>query len=136
MTRKIIATALLLLGMAAGVASAQQVEIVAPGVKPPREAPPIEGIIGPRLQYEITVPDDSRYLPPRPQVHHEPAFIEGASAPTETPTSTGRYGLAGWTSPNASGGGFVSGYRDVTGYFALGFAIEWGGPPPTKRPVR
>ena len=30
----------------------------------------------------------------------------------------------------------ASGNREVTGYFAIGFAFEWGGPPLTKRPVR
>ena len=136
MGRWIVVLSLLLTGLAVGAASAQQVEIVAPSVVPPRESPAIEGIIGPRLQYEITQPDDARYLPPGPRVHHEPAFIEPMSAPTETPTSTGRYGFAGWTSPTAALGGPASGYREITGYFALGFAIEWGGPPPAKRPVR
>jgi len=112
----------------AGVAAAQQFEIKAPA---PTRGHDIDGIIGPSLQYEITQPDDARYLPPGPRVHYEPAFIEPLSAPTET----GRKGVAGWTSPTAAMGGTLSGAREITGYFAIGFAFEWGGPPP-KPPAR
>lgn len=133
MRRWVILASLVLTALATGVAAAQEVEITAPA--PPRDRG-VEGLIGPRLQYEITQPDDSRYLPPGPRVHHEPAFIEPMSVPTENPTSTGRLGFAGWTAPSAAMGGMVSGIREVTGYFALGFAIEWGGPPPMKRPAR
>jgi hypothetical protein len=89
----------------------------------------IDGIIGPGLQYEITQPDDARYLPPGPRVHYDPAFIEPLSVPTET----GRLGAAAWTAPTAAMGGTQSGARDITGYFAIGFAFEWGGPPPKAR---
>ncbi len=112
-----------------GVVGAQQVHITAP--TPPRERG-IEGIVGPELQYELTQPDDARYLPPGPRVHHDPAFIEPLSKATES----GRIGVAGWTSPSAAIGAPASGNREVTGYFAIGFAFEWGGPPLTKRPVR
>ena len=111
-----------------GVASAQQFEIKAPA---PTRGQAIEGIINPGLQYEITQPDDARYLPPGPRVHYEPAFIEPLSSPTET----GRKGVAGWTSPTAAMGGTQSGAREITGYFAIGFAFEWGGPP-LKSPAR
>jgi hypothetical protein len=121
--------ALLLAGLATGVAAAQQVEIRAPA--PPRSLE-IEGIINPGLQYEITRPDDSRYLPPGPRVHYDPAFIE----PLSTPTETGRMGVAAWTAPTAAMGGAQSGAREITGYFAIGFAFEWGGPPTTKPPAR
>ena len=114
--------------LTAGVAAAQQFEIKAPA---PTRGHDIDGIIGPKLQYEITSPDDARYLPPGPRVHYEPAFIEPLSAPTET----GRKGVAGWTSPTAAMGGTQSGAREITGYFAIGFAFEWGGPPP-KTPAR
>jgi hypothetical protein len=124
-----IALAVVLIALGVGEAVAQQVHITAP--TPPRERG-IEGIVGPELQYELTQPDDGRFLPPGPRVHHDPAFIEPLSKATET----GRIGLAGWTSPNAAVGGPLSGNREVTGYFAIGFAFEWGGPPLTKRPVR
>jgi hypothetical protein len=117
------------IGLGAGTAVAQQVNITAPTPRPERG---IDGIIGPELQYELTQPDDARYLPPGPRVHHDPAFIEPLSKATET----GRMGLAGWTSPSAAMGAPASGNKEVTGYFAIGFAFEWGGPPMTKRPVR
>jgi hypothetical protein len=112
----------------AGVAAAQQFEIKAPA---PTRGQAIEGVTKPGLQYEITQPDDARYVPPGPRVHYEPAFIEPLSSPTET----GRKGVAGWTSPTAAMGGTQSGAREITGYFAIGFAFEWGGPPP-KSPAR
>ena len=117
------------IGLGAGGALAQQVNITAPAPRPERG---IDGIVGPELQYEITQPDDARYLPPGPRVHHDPAFIEPLSKATET----GRIGVAGWTSPSAAIGAQATGNKEVTGYFAIGFAFEWGGPPLTKRPVR
>jgi hypothetical protein len=129
MKRYTLPIAVLMIVLAAGVAAAQQqFEIKAPT---PQRGQDIDGIIGPGLQYEITQPDDARYLPPGPRVHYEPAFVEPLSSPTET----GRRGVAGWTSPTAAFGGTQSGAREITGYFAIGFAFEWGGPPP-KAPAR
>ena len=128
MKRCSLLLAVLAVAVTAGAAGAQQFEIKAPA--PPR-GHDIDGIIGPGLQYEITQPDDARYLPPGPRVHYEPAFIEPLSVPTET----GRKGVAGWTAPTAAMGGTQSGAREITGYFAIGFAFEWGGPPP-KAPAR
>lgn len=128
MKRYTLMLAVVAIAASAGVASAQQFEIKAPA---PTRGHAIEGIIGPSLQYEITQPDDARYLPPGPRVHYEPAFIEPLSSPTET----GRKGVAGWTSPTAAMGGTQSGAREITGYFAIGFAFEWGGPP-SKSPAR
>ncbi len=127
----LVAALVLVASLPASVAYAQQVEITAPA--PPRDRAG-EGIIAPGLQYEMTRPDDSSYYPPGPRVHYDPAFIGALSTETETPTTTGRVGFAGWTSPNTPVTSPQSGYRDVTGYFAFGFAVEWGGPP--KRPLR
>jgi hypothetical protein len=129
MKRYLLVLAALLVGLTASVAAAQQVEIKAP---PPTRSPAIDGVIQHGLQYEITQPDDSRYLPPGPRVHYDPAYVEPLSAPTET----GRMGLAAWTAPTAAMGGAQSGAREITGYFAIGFAIEWGGPPPVKARAR
>jgi hypothetical protein len=127
MKRSIAPLSIALLLLTAGVTAAQQqFEIKAPRPQPGQE---IDGIINPGLQYEITQPDDARYLPLGPRVHYEPAFIEPLSVPTET----GRMGVAGWTAPTAALGGTQSGAREVTGYFSLGFAFEWGGPPPKPR---
>jgi hypothetical protein len=109
-----------------GVAAAQQVEIKA---APPPRAEEIDGIINPGLQYEITRPDDFQFVPQTPRVHYDPAFVEPLSVPTET----GRMGIAGWTAPSAAMGGTQSGAREIAGHFAIGFAIEWGGPPPATR---
>jgi hypothetical protein len=130
MRRYSVVLALLVTLALVGVAAAQQVEIKAP---PPPRGNDIDGIINPGLQYEITQPDDSRYMPFGPRVHHDPAFVD----PLSTPTETGRMGVAAWTSPTAAMGGAQSGARDITGYFSIGFAIEWGGPPaPTKARAR
>ena len=129
MKRYALALAFAVTVLTAGVAAAQQqFEIKAPAST---RGQSIEGVTKPGLQYEITQPDDARYLPPGPRVHYEPAFVEPLSAPTET----GRKGVAAWTSPSAAMGGTQSGARDITGYFAIGFAFEWGGPPP-KSPAR
>ena len=129
----VVAVSLLLTGVAAGVAAAQQVDVTAP---PPPLERGVGGIVGPGLQYEITQPDDGSYVPPGPRVHHDPAFIGPLAISTQSPTTTGRMGIAGWTSPSVTVASPASGGREVTGYFALGFAFEWGGPPPSKRPVR
>ena len=105
MKRLTLIFAVLAVVLTAGVAGAQQFEIKAPA---PTRGHDIDGIIGPSLQYEITQPDDARYLPPGPRVHYEPAFIEPLSVPTET----GRKGVAGWTSPTAAMGGTQSGARE------------------------
>ena len=67
------------------------------------------------------------------QVQHDPAFIGPMSKRRETATSTGRFGVAGWVSPNTPVGSPNSGWNEVSGYFALGFSITWDGPPPVRR---
>ena len=122
----IVVAALFAIGLSASVAGAQQVEIKATA---PIKGPEIDGVIQHGLQYEITQPDDARFIPAGPRVHYDPAFVEPLSVPTET----GRMGLAAWTAPTAAMGGTQSGAKDVTGYFAIGFAVEWGGPPPAVK---
>jgi hypothetical protein len=124
-----------LLGLAllsAAPAHAQQVDIAVPAPEPKRE--PL--IIPPGDHEQATRPSDADYYANPPRVRHDPAFIGPASSKTETPTGTGRAGVAGWTSPNPPVGPAQTGWRDVTGYFAFGIAIEWGGPPPPKRTLR
>ena len=133
MRASLVALSLLVATAVSGIAAAQQVDVTAPS--PPRETG-AEGIVGPGLQYEMTQPDDGSYAPPGPRVHHDPAFIGPLSVPTQTPTTTGRRGVAGWTSPSVMVAGAGAGAREVTGYFAIGFAFEWGGPPPSKRTAR
>ena len=133
MNALVVVLSMVLTGVAAGVAAAQQVDVTA--VPPPRERG-VGGVIEPGLQYEITGPDDASYVPLGPRVHHDPAFIGPLSVSTQSATTTGRMGIAGWTSPSVMVASPASGRREVTGYFALGFAFEWGGPPPSKPPIR
>jgi hypothetical protein len=111
------------LGMlAATSAGAQQVEIESQ--KQPVERP--ARVVPPPLHYETTRPPDTDYYPQGTKVEHDPAFIEPLASKYETPTGSGRVGVSG--SP-------VGGWRDVSGWFALGFSITWDGPPaPKARP--
>jgi len=60
-----------------------------------------------------------------PTVRYDPAFI----APFTKETSTGRMGLAGWTSPVGVVTGDGPMNTRVPGWLSFGFAITWGGPP-------
>jgi len=116
-----------------GSAFAQQIEIEAP--TPERPRPPL--IVPPGDYFQMAHPSDSNYYPNWPPVNFDPAFVEPLSQKFETPTSTGRFGLSGWVSPATPIGAEQTGWRRDPGWFALGFTIEWGGPPPTppaKRP--
>src|SRR5881296_936800 len=62
----------------------------------------------------------------------EPGFIRGLSSARVTPASTGRIGVAGWTAPNTPVGSPVSGWGEINGWFAIGFAVTWDGPPPAR----
>src|SRR5712691_4659921 len=112
---------------------AQQVEIKksAPSAAPtPRE--PERDVIPPGL-YDETRPSDADHYPRGGQVQHDPAFFGPLSRPRETPTSSGRIGLAGWVSPSTPvGASGSSTWKEVNGWFALGFSITWDGPPPAR----
>jgi len=101
--------------------SAQQVDITAPAPTRPRE--PL--VVPPGDHDDATRPSDESYYPRGPRVRHDPAFI----GPLSTKTPAGRAGVAGWTAPAAPVGAEQTGFREVNGWFALGFAFEWGGPP-------
>jgi hypothetical protein len=109
----------------------QGVEIKKPAPATPREE---RDVIPPGLQEETRPSDADRY-PRGGQVQHDPAFIGPMSKPYETPTSTGRYGVAGWVSPTTPVGPPHTGWSEVSGYFAFGFSMTWDGPPPVRRPV-
>jgi hypothetical protein len=99
------------------------------------EAPPERAkIVPPGLHYETTRPPDANDYPVDIRVEHDPAFIEPFTVKTEGTSSSGQYGLSGWTSPNTPVGPSVLGYREISGWFGLGFSIVWNGPPP-KRPA-
>jgi hypothetical protein len=115
----------------ASPAFAQQVEITKPAPPPVREE---RDVISPGL-YEETRPGDADKYPRGGQVQHDPAFVKAASTRRETPTSSGRHGIAGWTSPTTPVGSAGSGRNEISGYFAFGFAATWDGPPPVRRPA-
>lgn len=93
-------------------------------------------VVPPPLHYETTKPPDAEFYPGGGvKVEHDPAFIEPLASRYETANGSGRFGLSGWTAPNPPVGSPVSGWRDVSGWFALGFSVTWDGPPaPKARP--
>jgi hypothetical protein len=110
-------------------AAAQQVKIE---TTPPAVERPAR-VVAPPLHYETSRPPDADVYPyGGPKVEHDPAFIEPLAGPYETPNGSGQIGLSGWTAPNPPVGSPVSGWRDVSGWFAIGFSVTWGGPPPAK----
>ena len=105
----VIAAALSLMVVSSAFA---QVEIEASKVTP---AVPEPRIVTPPLLYETTRPPDADYYFPNVMVEHDPAFIEPFSSTYQTPSGSGRMGLAGWTSPNLPVGGTLGGYRGQLG---------------------
>jgi hypothetical protein len=104
---------------------AQDVDIKRPAPAPQRERLREPGVIEPGLSREERPIDADNYPPHGGRVPLEPAFFRGLS----TKTSTGRIGLAGWTAPNIPLGGQVTGWRELNGWFAIGFTVTWGAPP-------
>ena len=76
-------------------------------------------------------PEDADYHPNTGGIIHEPAFFEAASKKTET---GGRFGLAGWSSPNSPYG---ADYSEINGWLSFGFAFTWSSPPltPARKPA-
>ncbi len=110
---------------------AQEVNITAPA--PERAREPF--VVPPGDHYDATRPSDADYYMPGPKVRDDPAFIGPLSS--KSADGTGRSGVGGWTAPNTPViHSESSGYRDNNGWFALGFAFEWGGPPPRRAPAR
>src|SRR2546422_9267273 len=117
--RVVVVVALALL--AAAPAAAQQVEIEKPAPPPGRrEREP--AVIAPGLSGEGR-PIDADNYPKGGRVPYEPGFIRGLSSARVTPASTGRNGVAGWTAPNTPVGSTVSGWGEINGWFAIGFAV-------------
>ena len=125
--RTAIALALVAVGcLSALPVAAQQVEIEA---KPPSVERPAR-VVPPPLHYETSRPPDVDFYPyGGTKVEHDPAFIEPLAGTYENSEGSGRIGLSGWTAPNQPIGSLSSGWREVSGWFALGFSVTWGGPP-------
>jgi len=140
-----ITMAVLIVGLGSLVAlpaAAQQAPVPQapqPGVqiqsKPPAAPEREARVVPPPLHYETTRPPDTDFYPQGTKVEHDPAFIEPLASRYETANGSGWVGLSGWTAPNPPIGTAVSGWRDVSGWFALGFSVTWDGPPaPKSRP--
>jgi hypothetical protein len=113
-------------------ANAQQVKIETTTKPAEREA----RIVPPPLHYEVTRPPDGEFYPRGTKVEHDPAFIEPFAGSYQTATGSGRFGLSGWTAPNAPIGSESTNWREVNGWFALGFSVTWDGPPPRVVPAQ
>ena len=124
LTRLAIVVALGLVAAFSSPAGAQDVKM---------QRTPLErelGIIPPATEPARSRPADADYYPNTGGIIHEPAFFEALSAKTET----GRYGLAGWSSPNSPAG---ADYNEINGWLSFGFAFTWASPPISpKRPPR
>jgi hypothetical protein len=120
--RRLVAHAVMVLAMLGpSLSLAQDIRIEE---RPRPEAPQGESS-GPSRHDASTPP--AAGVPPR--VDHAPAFIEPFVGTYETPTTTGQFGLSGWTAPNPMVG---PPYREVTGWFSLGFTVTWGPKPPYR----
>jgi hypothetical protein len=87
------------------------------------------GIIPPTTEPARSRPPDADYYANTGGIIHEPAFFEALSAKTET----GRYGIAGWSSPNSPAG---ADYDEINGWLSFGFGFTWASPPISpKRPT-
>jgi hypothetical protein len=117
------------LGLLIAVPAAAQVKIES--TRPPAERPQAR-VVPPPLHYETSRPPDHDFYPQGTKVEHDPAFIEPLSSKGEHANGSGRMGLTGWPAPNQPVGSPVGGWRDVSGWFALGFSVTWGGPPAQK----
>jgi hypothetical protein len=130
MGRRLVQSIVVGLTLAFAPALAQEASV---GIKAP--SPADRGTL-PSLQYRATQPSDDNYPLGSVRILYDPAFFSQFSMPTETPISTGRVGVAGWTTPNPPLGGSDGGFREVTGWFGIGLSVTWGGPAPETAPTR
>jgi hypothetical protein len=121
--------AILLVLIFAIPAVAQEVDIRA---TPPAKERPDFVVPGPQL--EVTHPRENEWYPEGVRVPFDPAFVAPLSQEYETPTTRGRYGIAGWTSQNMPVGAPGTQYREQHGWLMFGFAFTWGAAP--RGPVR
>jgi len=128
---KTLALAAIVLALAVPV-FAQQVDIRA--TPPPPDRP--GEFVAPGPYYDVTRPRENEWYPDGVRVPYDPAFIAPLSEEYETPTSRGRYGLAGWTSQNLPVGAPGTMYREQAGWLSFGFAFTWGAPPRPAAPPR
>jgi hypothetical protein len=135
--------AALLLGATSATAQTPGTSPTSPGTQSPDvqiqttpERRPEAKIVAPPLHSEQTRPPDSGSYRYDVRVEHDPAFIEPFTGSFANDTSSGQYGLSGWTSPNTPVGPSIIGYREINGYLGFGFSIVWGGPPARPASLR
>lgn len=128
MRNRVLLTIALTVAMGLAPAWAQNVKITAP------EAPREPRVVTPGLLYERRTSYDLYYLGIPPSVPYDPAFVEPFVLQVETPDTTGRIGLSGWTSPNPPVGSYGTGRSEINGWLGFGLSWTWGGPPPPRRP--
>ena len=130
--RILIVIAAALLALTVLPAEAQQVKIETTRKPSEREA----RVVPPPLHYETSRPPDADVYPRGTRVEHDPAFIEPFAGSYQTTTGSGRYGLSGWTAPNPPIGSEATLWKEVNGWFAVGFSVTWDGPPPRVVPAQ
>jgi len=125
-----IVLALAVAGMVTFAVAAAEAQVKIETARPqaPSKAPEAR-IVPPPLHYEQTRPRDNEFYPYGTRVEHDPAFIEPFAGSYQTSTTSGRFGLSGWTAPNAPVGSEATLWRQTNGWFALGFSVTWDGPP-------
>ena len=128
----IVAVLLALVALPVSPADAQQVKIETTRKPSEREA----RVVPPPLHYETSRPPDADFYPRGTRVEHDPAFIEPFAGSYQTATGSGRYGLSGWTAPNLPIGSESTNWREINGWFALGFSVTWDGPPARVVPAQ
>jgi hypothetical protein len=119
-----------LVALVLAVASLTALPVLAQDVK--MERTPLErelGIIPPTTDPARSRPEDADYYPNTGGIIHEPAFFEALSTSTER---GGRFGFAGWSSPNAPAG---ADYSEINGWLSFGFAFTWSSPPVARKPA-
>jgi hypothetical protein len=127
MRKLILLTVVMAAALGAPVAWAQDVKMKAP--EPTREP----RIITPGLLYETRPKGENYYPGSGPSVPYDPAFIRPFTTEIDTPQSTQRLGVAGWTSPNTPVGPSGAGMRESNGVLGFGLSWTWGGPPSASR---
>jgi hypothetical protein len=122
----------------AGGAVAQEIEIEAEPPAAVPEAPPPRQleVLTPPGAREITRPRESDFYPEDIRVRLEPAFIQPfTNIPPHGPKPAVQFGLAGWTAPNTPVAHHEGYFHENQGWFALGFAVVWGGPEKKATPT-
>jgi hypothetical protein len=129
------------LALAPALAGAQQIDIetITPPVPPAPPPVPRPEIVTPPGARDITRPREADFQPQDIRVRIDPAFIEPFTAVRQTgPRSAVRFGLAGWTAPQAGVHQAEGVVRESQGVLALGFSIIWDVPVeplPAPRPA-